>query len=66
MEETFTLRQIGGNVPTEERKGNSFMFYRFQKAFDRLRRDDIWKCMRQREVEINTIARIYTRITEIK
>jgi hypothetical protein len=55
MEETFILRQTGENVPTEERKGNSFIFYRFKKAFDRIRRDDIWKCMRQRGVKINTI-----------
>jgi hypothetical protein len=47
MEETFILRQTGENVSTEERKGNSFMFYRFTKVFDRIRRNEIWKCMRQ-------------------
>jgi hypothetical protein len=66
QEPIFILRQTGKNVPTEERRGYSFMFYRFKNAFDRIRRNDIWKWMRQRGVEINTIARPYTRITEIK
>jgi hypothetical protein len=66
QEPIFILRQTGKNVPTEETRGYSFMFYRFKNAFDRIRRNDIWKWMRQRGVEINTIARPYTRITEIK
>jgi hypothetical protein len=48
QEPIFILRQTGENVPTEERKGNSFMFYRFKNAFDRIRRNNIWKWMRQR------------------